>query len=147
MKLTEILTSVKPRPRAYILMGAPSSGKTHWAESYMKKNRLFRCHNLNIGDFLGKEERNGMLEECIEKGHNFIFEGLALKEDRFQGILDKLKASNYKTFLVYVNRDLETITENDKGRNSLKTIRKLIEKNELLFNEFKDKFDEAIEVN
>jgi uncharacterized protein YaaW (UPF0174 family) len=70
---------------------------------------------------------------------DFIYEGIALKDYRIEKLLSKIKDNNYKTVLVYFGKSLVEDLE-------IKNIDKLEEKIVNLYNMFKDKFDDVIEV-
>jgi hypothetical protein len=145
MTLNEILEGVEIRPKAIIIIGAPSSGKTFWYKEYLKKSRLYEYEDLNISNYSDTEERSAKLNYCLENKQSFIFEGIALKEDRFVGIINRINNNNYRTCLVYINKEVDIIKENNPDI-AQKILKKLCKKNSVLFASYKDKFDKVIEV-
>ena len=137
MKLSKILTETKTRPVAYILIGMPKSGKSTWAENRIKKN--FNIVNLDINKYEDMEIRSDIFENCLLSGHDFIYEGIALKDYRIEKLISKIKDNNYKTVLVYFKESLVEDTE-------VKNINKLRKKIAYIYDMFKDKFDDVIEV-
>lgn len=136
MKLSTILEEIEVRPAAYILLGPPKSGKTDWAKKKIKKN--ISIVNLNINNFKDIEIRSSILEDCLNKGKSFIYEGVALKDYRIEKLINKIKSKKYIIYLVKFDKKINEDYKVDK---------KLIKKIDFIYNQFKDKFDNIIEVN
>lgn len=130
-----LIESIEIQPQAYLLLGPPKCGKSAWAEAQSKCNG--GIFNLNIDKFSNKEERSSVFERCLIKGTPFIYEGFALKDYRIEKLINKIKSNGYKITLVHFDAALN---------EGIKNISKIEEKISLIYDEFKDKVDEIIEV-
>ena len=145
MKLNSIIENIKIRPKAILLFGPPYSGKTKWLEEYIKKNKYSDFINLNISEYKTPKDRSKSLDKCLEDKNNFIIEGIALKNDRIDSLLNKLNENNYRIYAAYINRDLEELLENIEDISKY-NIKKIYYKIEDIIKEIKDKVDKVIEV-
>ena len=136
MKLSEIFEEIEVRPTAFLLLGPPKSGKSQWAEEKIK--RTLDIVNLNIENYSDIEIRSDIFESCLDNKDNFIYEGFALKDYRVEKLLNKIKEKGYRVTLVHFNGSLN---------EDIKNIKKINKKIELIYEKFKDKFDNIIEVN
>jgi hypothetical protein len=138
MRISQIFNEIYERPKAIIVIGFPRSGKTYWSDKYRETHKLEEYVDLNIANYTTPEERGNNLNKCIEGKKSFIYEGLALIEDRFNNLLKKLKKNGYNVTLVYINRDI--LFEDNKQSLELR------EKNRVFFEIFKDKVENSIQV-
>jgi len=96
---------------------------------------------------MNSEERTEKLDDCLKNKKNFIYEGIATKKDRIEGLLKKIKDNNYRICMVHIDKELEKILENDNGTTPKQTVKKIYYKLQDLIENLDNFVDKIIEVN
>lgn len=105
-------------PRAILVFGAPSSGKTTFAENFSKKFNMpsFDMDALTKQHDLNRQKVLLIIEQLAKTRSNLIIEGgLDTERDRDE-IRGILKLAGYNPFLVWIQTDVATIKMRLKNR-------------------------------
>jgi len=137
MKLSDIIKSSGDAPKAYLVLGCPGSGKSRWISEFLSEEKNNDFYNLNIDNFNDKSNRTITLDYCVDHGKNFIYEGIALREERFSSFLDKVNKKKFDVFIVHVKN---SSLKEDSNLNKIEN------KNVKFIEKFKDKYKTVIEV-
>ena len=101
----------KQAPRAILVFGAPSSGKTTFSENFAKRFNM-PCYDMD--DLAKRHDLNRqkvllLVEQLAKTGCNLVIQGgLSTEQDRNE-IRSILKIAGYNPFLIWIQTDVATI--------------------------------------
>lgn len=108
----------KSQPRAILVFGVPSSGKTTFAEKFAKK---FHAAFFDLGEIaaecgLGREVMVMLVKQLAKTRQILVLEGgLDNEKDRAE-IRNILREAGYLTSLIWIQTDLTTVKQRMKFR-------------------------------
>lgn len=105
-------------PRAILVFGAPSSGKTTFAENFAKKFKMpfYDLEDMGNRYDLSRQKVLLIIEQILRTGSNLIIEGGLNTEQERDEIRSIMKLAGYNASLVWIQTDVPTIKARLKSK-------------------------------
>lgn len=109
----------KTKPRAILVFGAPSSGKTTFCEKFSQRFRApyYNLQSLREEADFTEKQIHVVLEAISKTGQNIVIEGGLDTEAERNAVRKLLKLCGYEPTLIWIQTDINTI----KARLKIKT--------------------------
>lgn len=108
----------KSKPLALLVFGAPSSGKSTFAEKFSKKYKLadYDLDSLSEEHDFNREQLLVIIEQILKTRHNIIIEGgLSTEQERIE-MRNLIREHGYDPALIWIQTDVATIRQRLKTR-------------------------------
>lgn len=108
----------KNTPRALLLFGAPSSGKTTFGEKFAKKFGLafYDLDELKKENDFSDAAMMVILEQILKTGQTIIVEGMLKTEKERIEMRNLLRKYDYEPALIWIQTDITTIRQRLKTK-------------------------------
>lgn len=108
----------KAQPRAFLIFGAPCSGKTSFSEKFAKRFNLafFDISELQATHHLSRKLVLILIEQISKTGRTIIIEGGLRTEKERSEIRRILKIADYNVFTIWIQTDISTVRARLKVR-------------------------------